>query len=259
MVNKIFDLTKDYIPITDEIKSFFTNDMVFAYIPINGDSLLEKLKEIRDNDSIVGYVNVESFFNQIENPSNLIDCVIKVEGELSNDSYFGSIYDSNFDRRIADISDFNDEFKANVRNLKLSFIKKFLYNKDNLDLYLSSNEIQIGKSVYDDLSVDYSKFKKFVLNKNCASFISSCDSEVLYKCYKSFLKKLNKIIKDYGKDFISNIRKYNNRRTTIKVVNPVVCDIYGTPHVKTYIEKQYPKIKVKSMMKRDFISLVGGF
>lgn len=259
MVNKIFDLNKNYIPITDEIKSFFKNDIVFAYIPVNRDNLIEKLKEIRDNDSVVGYINVETFFGYVENPSNMTDCIIKVEGELSNDGYFNSIYDADVERRIADISEFNDDFIDVVRNLKLSFIKKYLYNKENIDLFLTSNDIQIGKNTYDEICSNYSRFNSSILKNYCPKFIQSCNSEELYKCYRAFLSKLNRIIKDYSNDFTSNIRKHNNRRNTISVVNPVVCDIYGTPQVKSYIEKQYPKIKIKSMLKKDFVSLVGGF
>lgn len=259
MVNKIFDLTKNYIPITDEIKSFFKNDIVFAYIPVNRDSLIEKLREIRDNDVISGYINIESFFTHIEDPTNLVDCVIKIEGELSNDGYFDSIYDANVERRIADISDFNDDFIDNVRNLKLSFIKKYLYTKDNIDLFLSANDVQISKSTYDEICTNFSRFNSSILRNNCSKFVQSCNSEELYKCYRAFLSKLNRIIKDYSNDFTSNIRKHNNRRKVINVVNPVVCDIYGTPQVKSYIEKQYPKIKVKSLLKKDFVSLIGGF
>lgn len=259
MVNKIFDLRKNFIPITDEIKSFFDNEMVFAYIPLNRDDLILKLKEIRDSDSVVGYVNVESFFSHIEDPSNLIDCVIKVEGELSNDGYFDSIYDKDTERRIADISDFNDDFLDNVRNLKLSFIKKYLYNKDNIDLFLTANDVQISKSTYDEICSNYSKFNSSILKNNCPKFIQSCNSEELYKCYRAFLSKLNKIIKDYKNEFSNNIRKHNNKRNTIKIVNPVVCDIYGTPQTKSYIEKQYPKIKIKSILKKDFVTLIGGF
>lgn len=245
----IFDKDKSALPLDkSHITSSVLNvNFVEGYYLSNYETIFQDLTTIAKADYVTAYTNSDVIYDFINNKDNIVDVIIKVEGRNENDNIFAdrilkfedSVNFSTFDT-------YSENFRDNIKTFKYDLIKKHLWKPSNINNWATKNDVKIS---LQKILTDYDYFLTNVYDD---LYLNAC-SEEDKKSYVVDLSNCSKnLVVKYKSEFV---QRYNNSimvADEVLVKNPIVRKIYCLSNVYQKFQKNYPKLQVIPLTKRNF-------
>lgn len=255
--NKIFDIKNPMIPFTKkDLRSVINKNVTVGYVSTNYYNLIETLKNISTAKQIQVTLNVNTIYNQTNNPIDKKDVLIKVEGTQTYQEYINNAVNSDDSSEYLNFLTYSVLFKDSIKQLKITMYKKFLWNYHNIDSWFSSNNIGLTSDTKNKLIQDFDYFISNVLNTNdYTSFVNSCSEDDIANASAYLIKCGLELLRKHKTELNTHINTTNKREEQIMLNNPIILQIYMLNSVASQCKKDWPRIKFSILDKKSLDSI----
>lgn len=254
----IYDIDATTLPLSKSLlKSCLDNSPIYSFILCRYEELISTIRKINTAAEVNGTLNAQAVFEAINNPTTNFDCVIKIEGlKKSHDNYLDFVLQSADDFTWTDFRTYSNEMRREIRGLKDVVFMKTLWNRDNIDSWYESADMQLPDSVVDNLATNWDMFKSYVVRtKDRDSFISAC-SDDSKKAYRDLIyKNAQKILERYKIEIMAHAQQQNKNDANVAVIKPVVNKIYITSNNYGKCQRDWPTLRVSPLIKKNLETL----
>lgn len=250
----IFDIKKTHIPFTrDEFLNSIDKEITKGYIPVNYDTLIEKLKEISMASEYSVVLNPNEIYNGTNNPLTQYNVLIEVEGTHTFNEFVNTMVSGEENSTWTSFISYSETFKDKIKEIKANAYKKYLWNYHNIDNWFESSNIAILNDDKNSLITDFDIFKERVLmTDDYIAFIDNCQDEDIQKAIAYIVKQGLAVLKLHKTELNQHIKTSNMRADTITIKNPIITKIYAMSGIAARCHKDWPKIKISSLDKKAF-------
>lgn len=255
--NEIFNISSTALPLNrKEMDEVIDKRTMNGYIQCPYKKLIDTLKEISRAPEIPVSLNPVFLYNQANDPTNSCECIIQVEGLQTYQEFLNKIIQNEDTKEWSDFTTYSPLFKDEVKNLKLSAYKKYLWTYENFENWINDKNIGLISETKNELLSNFDVFKKKILESNdYKSFITSCNEEDIQNAINYMIKGSNEKLKKYSNELNYHIKNNNKRENQILLKNPLIVKIYLKNHYAMECKKDFPKIKFEILDKKNFDSI----
>ena len=255
--SEIFDVNKTAIPMDkDSLSGMMTRTTMVGYYQCAYSSLVSTLKTIQNASELSISLNPQWLWNNANNPTNRLECVIQIEGMQTFGEFVDKVVRNEDDKTWTDFLTYSPEFRDEIKDMKCRAYKKFLWNYDNINNWFSDNNIGMINSNKNAILQNFDIFKKEILDTNdFESFIKSANQEQVERAIKGMTKVGCEKLQKYSNELKLHIKNNNKREENIVVKNPIINKIFILNGFANQCKKDFPKIKFSVLDKKNFDSL----
>lgn len=255
--DNIFNINKTTLPLTkNDVESVLSNSIEMGFVYCSYSEIVQTLKMISSATYVVASVNPDEIYNGINNPYTKADVIIKVEGTRTLEEFTTSIIKGNEDNSWSNFTTYSSLFQSSIRELKSQVIQKYLWTRKNIDVWFQSSNVAITADTKERIIGDFEYFKTCVLTtKDFDTFIQCCDEDNKKDAEKVLRANANKVLKKYKHEFTHHLGNISKKAPTIKLKNPIIVQVFVLNQFSAECKKEWPKIKFKSLDKKNFDTL----
>lgn len=255
--SEIFNVNSTALPLKkEELSSVINKSTMIGYYPCAYTNLISTLKQISSAKELSVSLNPMWLYNTSNNPLSACECIIQVEGMQTFDEFVNKIVQSDDDRQWSDFTTYSPTFRDEIKDLKLLAYKKFLWNFENIENWITDKRVAILGSKKNEIVSNFDAFANEILHTHdYEGFIASCNSEDISKAVNWLVKQGVAKLSKYSNELSRHIANNNKREDNILVKNPLIVKIFLMNHVANACRKDYPKIRFSTLDKKNFDSI----
>ena len=252
----IFNINKVAIPFTRNELSSVINQMVTnGYVSTTYDNLIETLEDIARATEYPVVINPSEIFTSSNNPLIRNDVLIRVEGMQTYAEFVNNVIQGDEEGSWTNFITYSELFKDEIKKLKCTAYKKFLWNYHNIDTWFNEKNVALLDDDKNMLSLDFPTFKERILmTDDYISFIECCKVEDIDRAVKYMVKNGCMLLQKYKVELNNHISNDNKRQVSVNLKNPIVTKIFLQQSAAARCKKDWPKIKFTTLDKKSFDS-----
>lgn len=250
----IFNVNKVVMPFSGkDIDSIISKSVISGYIATTYDGLIDKLKEISYATQYPVTLNPNTIFVGSNNPLTRNNVIIQVEGTQLYTEFINTVVKQGDSESWSNFITYSELLKDEIKNLKITAYKKFLWNYHNIDAWFTTKNIGLIVNDKNILLTDFNSFRDRILKTDdFEGFIDCCVDEDVRKAINFIVKNGCELLKKYKVELNNHIANDNKRQETIMLKNPIITKIYLQSSVANQCRKDWPKIKFNTLDKKSF-------
>ena len=250
----IFDIHKVSIPFTrSAMEKVINRTVVSGYVAVPYERLVDTLKTISTATEYRVTLNPNTIFVNSNSPLEHTNVLIRVEGVQTYGEFIGAAIRGEGNDTWSSFLTYSELFKDELRNIKVSAYRKFLWNYHNIDTWFSEKNISIVTDEKNRLLTDFDLFRSRVLDTpDFAGFVDCCLPEDLENATKFIIYYVGKLLSKYRVELNDHIATDNKQQETITIRNPIITKIFLQSGVAGMCRKDWPKIKFTVLDKKTF-------
>ena len=259
MINysEIFNVNATALPMDkNSLSSMMNRATMRGYFQCAYSSLVSTLKMIQSAPELSVSLNPKWLWNNANNPTNKLECIIQVEGMQTFSEFVNKVVQNDETKEWTDFLTYSPEFRDEIMDLKTRAYKKFLWNYDNIENWINDNNVGMIAQNKNQLLQDFDYFKKQILDtSDYESFIKSVNKEQLERAIKWMTEIGCKKLQKYSNELNLHIKNNNKREDNINLKNPIITKIFILNGFANQCRKDFPKIRFSVLDKKSFDSL----
>ena len=250
----IFNVNKVVMPFNSkDIDSIISKSVITGYIATTYDMLVDKLKEIAKATQYPVTLNPNAIYLGSNNPLTKNNVLIQVEGTQLYTEFINTIVKTGENESWSNFMTYSELLKDEIKSLKITAYKKFLWNYHNIDAWFTAKNIGLITNDKNILLTDFDSFKTRVLmTDDFAGFVDCCVDEDVRNAINFIVKHGCELLRKYKVELNNHIANDNKRQETIMLKNPIITKIYLQSTVANQCKKDWPKIKFNTLDKKSF-------
>lgn len=252
-----FNINQVAIPFTKkDFESVISTTVKNGYIATTYDKLIETLETISRATEYSVTLNPTSIFMSSSNPLESADVIIRVEGIQTHIEFINNVIKNTENYTWTNFLTYSELFKEEIKNIKCTAYKKFLWNYHNIDSWFSTKNIGLLNSDKNTLITDFNLFKEHVLNtSDYEQFIDCCKDKDIELAINYIIAAGKQVLKKYSVELNRHITNDNKRQEQIILKNPIINKIFMLPSAAAKCKKEWPKLKFTVLDKKSFNSI----
>ena len=255
--SEIFNIQKTTLPLSKkELEGVLAKSVFSGYVQCPYSVLVQTLKNIAVADIYQCSINPNEIYQGNNNPFERAECIIQIEGTRYYEEFINRVITAEDSKEWTDFITYSETFKSELKTLKEQIIKKYLWNRQNINNWCTEKYVPLLGEDKEKLCTDWDNFKaRVLLTKDLYGFIECCNEADLNKATRDLSYNLCKKLNKYKPELMNHIMNNSKRETMITVKKPIVKRIFIISSYARQCEKDWPIIKFTQLDKRRFDSL----